>query len=164
MSIGVQIIGERRIALRFEEFPEFARSKLKDAITKLQAKLMSAVSDRVPKGPSGKLAASVAGGVEDSPNKVRGWVNVAGRDRALILQAVALEYGSHKTIKVAEKAGRGLSTVYGHYISPIQVLVGAYTRTTDIAAQRFLRGPLADLSTEAMGAMTNALQEATEQA
>jgi hypothetical protein len=162
MEVGVKIIGDRRIALRFEEFPEQARAALVEVVTDLQRDLQDSVRAAMPKDHTGKLSASLAGGVENSPTRVRGWVNVAGKNRALILQAMALEYGSHANIAVSAKAGRRLSTVYGHYISPIEVLVGAYNRTANIEAVRFLRGPLADMAEAALERMSQAVQGAAE--
>jgi len=164
MQIGVKVIGERRVALRFETFPDIAHDKLLEVVTDFQQQLQSAVADKIPV-KTGALASTVDGGVENGPNRVRGWVNVAGKDRAKILQAVALEYGSNKGIQVKEKAGRTLRTVYGHYIAPMQVLVGAYTRQSNIAAQMFLRAPLEQLGApflDAAEAAVNAAVEATE--
>jgi hypothetical protein len=44
------------------------------------------------------------------------------------------------------------------------VNVSSYDRTTNIAAQRFMRGPLEDMSSSAISAMSQAVQEAVEAA
>lgn len=162
MSIGVRIEGQRRVALRFEKFPSEALDKLTEVVSSYQQKLASLVSDKI-RSRTGKLAASQTGGIEQTPNRVRGWVNLAGRDRALILQAVALEYGSHTKVNVSAHAGKTLRTVYGHYISPMQVIVGSYDRQTNIVAQRLLRDPLASISKDFLEDAEAAVVAATKE-
>jgi len=162
MDVGVKLIGERRVALRFEKFPDFARANLLAVITDYQARLQEAIAAKIPRGRSGKIAAALEGGVEDNSTKVRGWVSLAGGDRlTVLLPAIALEYGSNRAIKVAAREGRGLKTVYGRYVAPMLVNVSAYDRQTNIAAQRFLRGPLDELSSSAIAAMEKAVASAT---
>ena len=95
---------------------------------------------------------------------MRGWVNVGGKDKALILQAAALEYGADANVKVKAKAGRGLKTVYGRYINPMQVNVGAYDRQANIIAQRFMRDSLAAQNPAVLDALEGALEAAVAEA
>ena len=163
MQFGVRVIGERRIALRFEQFPEIARAKFVEIITTFQQNMQALVESKIPKR-SGRLAASITGGVESTKDKVRGWVNVGGKDKALILQAAALEYGADSSVKVKAKAGRGLKTVYGRYVNPMQVNVSAYSRQANIVAQRFLRDSLAAQNPAVLDAMEAALEAAVQEA
>lgn len=160
---GVVVTGARRVALRFEQFPEIARAHFLEVITALQAQMQTAITAAIPKR-TGRLAASVTGGVENSPTKVRGWVNVAGKDRKLILQAAALEYGASGVVKVKAKEGRQLYTVYGRYINPMLVNVDAYSRQADIIAQRFMRGPLEAMAPAAASQLQDALFNAVGEA
>jgi hypothetical protein len=165
MEVGIQLIGDRRVALRFDKFPEIAREKLLAVITQFQGNLFSAIQAKIPRGKTGNIANALEGGVENSKYKVRGWVSLMGGDvNKVILPAAALEYGSNSSITVKAKEGRVLRTVYGRYINPMLVNVSSYDRTTNIAAQRFMRGPLEDMSSSAINAMSQAVQEAVEAA
>jgi hypothetical protein len=165
METSTVLIGERRVALRFLAFPENARAALLKVITTYQAQLQAAIAAKIPQGRTGAIRAALQGGVDSTTNKVRGWVSLAGGDRkTVILPAVALEYGSHAAIKVKAKQDRILYTVYGRYIAPMLVDVEAYNRTTNIAAQRFMRGPLDQLAKPAVNAMAAALADAAKSA
>lgn len=153
-SLGVRLSGERRVALRFEQFPEVARTALLDVVTRYQGALQDGVASKIPAG-TGKLLASLSGGVENNPKKIRGWVNVGGKDRNLILEAMALEYGSHRPPKSMEV--RGYTTTTGRIVS-------AYKRGTNIMAQMFLRGPLASMSETFLDDAEKALEQATQAA
>jgi len=164
MELGTSLIGERRVARRFQNFPEAARRKFEAVIKDYQNRLFSAINAKIPRGRTGAIAAALQGGVDSTPYKVRGWVSLAGGDRnKVILPALALEYGSNTSIKVKEKEGRLLYTVYGRYISPMLVNVGAYERTTNIVAQRFLRDPLDAMSGQVMSGLKQALADATKE-
>lgn len=161
MEIGVRVIGERRVALRFEQFPQTAKDNLLEVVTNYQSQLQTEVQDRLPRRTGG-ISDSLTGGVENQATKVRGWVNLGGKDSNLIRKIAALEYGASGSVKVKAKDSRGLRTVYGHYITPMNVAISAYDRQANIIAQRFLRDPLAQIANPFLDAAEQAVRKATE--
>jgi hypothetical protein len=161
LNVQFRYTGERTVALRFDKFPEVARAKFVEIVTVYQAQLQAAIAAKLPRGRTGRIAAALAGGVESTQYKVRGWVSLQGGDlKTVILPAMALEYGSNTAVKVSAKSGRGLRTVYGREVTPMQVAVGAYSRQTNIVAQRFLRGPLSTVADSFQAALEQGLIDA----
>ena len=156
MNLGLSVIGERRNAERFDQFPEFARAALADRISKITAGLDAAVLAAVPVR-TGRLQGEVESGVENTANRVRGWVSLAGGSD--FAKAAALEYGSHRGINV-DAYRRTVTSVFGRAVAPTQQIIAAYTRVTDLVAERFLRDPLDAISADAFAQMRGAIEEA----
>ena len=74
-------------------------------------------------------------------------------------KAAALEYGAHGTTKVAQHLAR-VDRIFGRLVGPMTILVSEHTRRLDIAAHNFLRGPEADISSEAIAELRQALVDA----
>jgi hypothetical protein len=156
MDIGVTVTGDRRASLKFEAFPQQAHKSLLERITGLTERLAARVRAAEPVR-SGKLRAATQTRIIDRPEFIVGRVEVT----ADFAKAAALEYGAHATTRVKEHAAR-LDHVYARLISPMTVIVAAHSRKPAIAEHRFLRGPLADISGEAILEMRQALAEAGE--
>ncbi len=159
IDFGVSLIGERRVAERFDRFPEASRAALLGVITRLTAQLEGAVVAAVP-SRTGALRATIRSGVENKERAIRGWVSMAGGDKNAVLKAMALEYGSNKKISVSEHR-RAVDTVFGRAVAPYEQLVAAHSRTTNIVAQRFLRDPLAAMAADALAQMKAAVGQAS---
>jgi hypothetical protein len=143
--IGFTLTGDRSLSLRFDEFPRKLHDRFLAKVREITARLADAVRADAPHGKTGKLANSVVERVyDDGPARIKGRVTVS-RDFA---KAAALEYGAHKRTKVSAHAMR-LDHVFANRLAaPLTVAVGAYSRTPNIEATRFMRGPLAAAEAE----------------
>lgn len=142
-DIGIEIDGERRVGLKFDEFPRQAHDGLLKRITKLTDRLESLILGRIPRR-SGKLRSEVRKKVYDDKNRISGRVDI----RAEFAKAAALEYGARRSTKVREHPQK-LDHFWAKKLErPTDVIVSAYSRTPNIKESRFLRGPLAQLQPE----------------
>jgi hypothetical protein len=152
------VVGEREAGLRFEEFPKKAYTNLDERITALTSELYARVVSAAPKR-TGKLRDSITMKIEKSPDRITGRVSVD----ADFAKAGALEFGSHRMIEVrahSEALGRATSAALA---GPNARMVEAYNRTTNIIAERFLRGPLGamqgDINSQLRAAVDAAVAE-----
>jgi hypothetical protein len=156
--VGIDIKYAREVALRFEQFPEAARTRLVERVEALTERLKGLVEEAIPRrtgrsarvrrtGPS--LSARVETKMRMGENYVRGTVKLDG-DWA---KAAALEYGSHREIEVAER-------VRARLFRPTLQVAAAYTRKTNIDPEDYLRGPLASIADEALAELKQAMEEA----
>lgn len=155
-----QITGALRVALRFDRFPELAHDGLRAKIESLTGDLAGAVDAAIPRGKTGRLAAQLHSGVDDSPNRVRGWVSLSGGDAAIIKQAAALEYGSRGSRFKVKSYTRTLDHAFGRMTAPFDQIVAAYSRTGGLEAEDFLRGPLRDRASGALAEMNAVVEQA----
>jgi hypothetical protein len=134
------IAGDRNVSLRFDKFPTELHNRFLAAIRAITARLADAVRADAPHGKTGKLERSIVERVyDDGADRIKGRVTVD----ADFAKAAALEYGAHKRTQVA-KHDMKLDHVFARRLAaPTTVVVGAYSRTPNIAATRFIRGPLA---------------------
>lgn len=153
--IGVDIEGVRGAVLRFERFPELARSNLLDRITTLTGRLADLIEANAPK-KSGSLAQDIGSGVRQGDWGITGNVFMK-RDYA---KAGALNYGAHRATKVRLHM-MGLDHFWARKLAdPIRVAVKLHRRTPNIAATGFITGPAAAIHDEAIAEMTAAVEEA----
>lgn len=138
-TIGIVVAGDRKVALRFEEFPHHLHDKLLSRITQMKDQLEGRVKAAAPQGATGELRDSVYGKVFDDRTRITGFVAV-GEDFA---KAGALEWGAHNTIQVRGHRAR-LDHNWGEKLArPISVFVEAHRRTLSLKPVRYLREPLA---------------------
>lgn len=158
MQFGLNIDGDLRAAVRFEEFPERARAALRRKIDELAGELLGQVIADEPQ-KTGQLRGETKKSIADRPEFVRGTVRVAAKDAAEARKAAALEYGAQKPAQVPAHAMR-LTHVFGRQVAPFEVMVGAYSRPMHLAARRYLRSPLEAMRGEIRDGLQEALQEA----
>lgn len=158
MEIGIQLAGERRVEAAFETFPERARQLLVRVVADKTAELEALVRGAVPKR-KGRLAAEIQSKTYDNERQVTGVVFVAGEVRGDFGKAGALEYGSHKMVKLRGHMMK-LDHLFGRAMAGRQVSVKEHRRHTNIRPHDFLRGPLGSLRGPFVDAVMAAVEEA----
>jgi len=159
MQFTLDIDGDRRVDVRLQEFPEAARGALARRIDALAGELLSRVLGAEPKR-TGKLAGETGKSpVQNRPDFVRASVRVAAKDGADARKAGALEYGASKPAAVPSHTVR-LTHVFSRQIAPLDVVVAAYRRPMNMAARRYLRGPLDTMRGDIRDALHEAIEEA----
>jgi hypothetical protein len=161
MEIGLEIVTDRRVALKFDRFPQQAHDQLLKAITGSTDRLRSLVDAAVPKR-TGRLESEITDRVVDAPNHITGYVGVTGGAANDFAKAAALEYGAHGTAHLREHAAR-LGHLWSKLIDPMKVIVSAHDRRLNITAHDFLRGPLRQIQESAVVEMKDALAEAANE-
>lgn len=146
-TLAVIVSGDRAIAEKFGTFPQEAHKRLHATIEIAIERLAGLVRAHVPK-LTGRLESEIRTLVGDKPERIVGLVYVQGEERNDYAKAGALEYGAHGTAKVSAHSMR-LDHVFANALnSPLTVSVDAYSRPLNIAAQRFLRDPAAEMKSE----------------
>jgi len=159
-EFGIEIDGERRVALRFEQFPERARAALQARIAALTAELYGRVEGAEPER-TGRLKGETEPFVDQRADRVVGRVKVVARGSSEHGKGAALEYGAHGSARVTAHS-QSLSHFWGRLVAPREVFVRAYSRRLDIAERRYLRGPLDEMRGEIIEELRAALGEAME--
>jgi hypothetical protein len=159
MKVGIEIVTDRRVALKFDTFPVQAHDALLDVITSSTERLRALVEGAAPKR-TGKLEAEITSRVIDATNHITGSVGFpAGLTPTEYGKAAALEYGAHGTAHLRAHSAK-LGHLWGKLIAPIQVLVAAHDRRLNIAKRDFLRGPLHAIEDGVLADMKGALDQA----
>lgn len=158
--LGLEIAGERQLALRFERFPEIARQRLRGALEGIEARLEAAVRAAEP-SRSGELRSETQGRVVERGDRITAIVSVRPRGPADAGKAAALEYGATRAFEVRAHSAM-LAHLWARAIAPITVEVGPYRRTPNIAPQRYLRGPIEAMRGQALAAMKAAVEAAMQ--
>lgn len=162
MDYGIAVYS-RDVALKLDSLPSGVRSRLRDALTVLTERLYALVEAAEP-DKTGKLRRETAFGVTERGTRLSGRVYFPrGLPAAEYGKAAALEYGAHGTAQVKAHASR-LDHIFGRQMAPLNVMVAAYSRTLNITADRFLRGPMAELAPEVIAEFKAALDAATAEA
>lgn len=158
MDFGV-VVNSRRVGLLFDQFPHHAHDRLLAAITRLTATLYARIEGAEPT-LTGKLRRETTIKIYDDHDHIAGRVFFQrGLQKSEYGKIAALEYGAHQPTNVKAHTQR-LSQVFGHSISQESVMVAAYNRQVNIAAHRFLRGPLSEMAGEIEVELRKALDEA----
>jgi hypothetical protein len=155
--IAVEISGDRRAGLRFDEFPRRAHDAILARITGLTAQLEARVLGRVPVA-TGDLRRMVQSFVDDHGTRIAGKVKVIAGAKSDHGKAAALEYGAHGSFEVKAHT-RTVTSIFGRVVAPTEIFIAAYGRAANIEEQRFLRGPLAEMRGEIIRQLTRALAE-----
>jgi len=154
-EIQYLVTGDRQVALKFDRFPQQAHDRLLARIQALTAELEARVLAAEPRR-TGRLHSATISKVYDDQEKIGGRVTV----RADFAKAAALEYGAHRPTKVAAHEMR-LDHVFAERLTaPMTVMVMLHRRMPNIAAYRFLRGPLAQMAPEIQAELQAAVAEA----
>jgi hypothetical protein len=164
-AVYVTVSGERRVALKLDEFPQELRGQLEARISELTAELQAQVEAAAP-SRTGKLKSEIRGRVfADNPKHVSGIVDVyAPKGSGEFAKAAALEYGASASTNVSTHPMK-----LDHYwadklAAPTTVLVAAHSRTVNIAEHDFLRGPLAAMEPQIQMALEEVVEAATIEA
>jgi hypothetical protein len=163
MEFSIELSGERRAGLLFEQFPERARAALKERMTAIADQLYARVIAAEPQR-TGKLRSQTARFVDDRPEFVRARVRVVvpKGDKAAGGKAAALEYGAHASVKVKSHSAQ-LNHLWALFVAPREVMVAAHERRVNIAERRFLRGSIGSLRGQVIAELRAALDEAAAQ-
>lgn len=152
----VLAVDPRKVTVRFDEFPQQAHKAILGRITQLTQELERRVKSAEPRD-TGKLVKDTTSIVRDSAQRVTGTVKIT----ADFAKAGALEYGAHGSTGVQSHTAR-LDHVFSRFVSPITVIVAAYTRAVNVQEHEYLRGPLEAMQQEFQQQIQGALNEALE--
>jgi len=143
-TIGVKIDGDLKLGLRLDQFPHALRAQLRTRIKELIEALAAAVRAKIPH-KSGSLQSKVSVIVYNNEKSVRGRMFFSG-DWA---KAAALEYGGAGRAFEVKGHTMRLDHVFGNSLTaPLNVFVEAHSRSTQIAARRFIRNTTSAMSDE----------------
>ena len=137
-DVGVIVTNDRKVALKFEQFPDQLRGALVARITAFTNTLASTEESRAP----GELKDLIEKNVWDDPSRIVGRVGFSGQ----WAKAGALEYGgANKPFKVRAHKMR-LDHAWGRPMAAMEeVDVGPHRRILtqqSMPARRFARGTL----------------------
>jgi len=150
-------VDDRATILHLEELPSRLRSKLHPVIARLTEQLLARVRAAEPVR-TGALRRATQAFVDDKENAVRGRVRIVGTQSQLHAAAAALEYGAHRLVRVRQHQTH-IDSVFGRATAKQLVIVDAYTRRANITAQRFLRGPAANLRATALAELERVVDD-----
>lgn len=157
-DFGFVVEGDRKVALKFDTFPADLHDALLEVITRDTKDLEQRVKAATPV-LTGKLRSEISSAVFDDKTKITGAVFVAGQDKGDYAKAGALEYGAHGTAKVKAHSST-LDHVFGQSIDPMDVMVAAYTRQTNILATKFESGPFKGMEAKIAADLQGAVDRA----
>jgi hypothetical protein len=164
-QISIDVSGARQVGIRFEQFPQNVYDRLVAAVQEKTDELLARVEAATPT-LTGRLRSQERARVfHDNPNRIAGYIDIAGeKGSGDFAKAAALEYGAHRATKVKPHPMK-----LDHYWSdrltaPTMVMVGAYTRTPNIAAHSFMRGPAEQMKVEILAALHGAVDTAEVEA
>jgi len=158
-SIWIGLTGDRQAGLRFEEFPDALYEELRLAIDSLSRELFERIEAKTP-SKTGQLRSQERVRVFADKERITGYVDIGDGTINDLRKAGALEYGAHKETKVKSHS-RKLDHVFDRALSaPMDVIVEAYSRTPNISAHRFERGPLAAMRGEIVERLNAVVEKA----
>ena len=112
---------------------------------------------------TGRLESETGGRVYDHGDRMSAVVGVRAKGGDEAGKAAALEYGAHKPFEVRAHAAT-LAHLWSRAIAPISIEVPAHLRHPNIAAHRFLRGPIDQLRAEFIAELRQAVEAAAAEA
>jgi|SRR5581483_6594091 len=159
MDVHAVVTGDRQVALRFEEFPDALYQDLKAEIETLTDELYALVVAATP-ARTGRLRSEERARVFADPQHIKGQVTVTGE----FAKAGALEYGAHRPTRVRSHPMR-LDHAWGQaFAEPETVIVEAFTRTPNIEAYAFERGPLDEMQPQIIAGLEAVVAKAAAEA
>ena len=158
MDIGIELVTDRTVGLKFDTFPKAAYKNLFDVITEQTGRLQGLVEAKVPKR-TGRLASEIRARVVNYSNRITGIVAVTGGTSNDFAKAAAEEYGAHGTAHVRAHHMK-LGHLFSKIVEPMDVVQDAYDRHVNIDAREYLRGPLHEIEDDAIQQMKDAVQTA----
>ena len=160
-DFSIEVVGDRKVALRFEKFPERLRAAFVEPIQYLTRRLAGKVRQRAPRGKKGELPGLVIEQFFNDPDQVSGRVTFSDQ----YAKVGALEYGApgprNRNMVKEHKAQ------LGHFWHlrlnrPITVMVAAHRRQLNTPQFAMLRGPLAEMSGEVISELQAVVNTAAE--
>ena len=164
--IHFDVTGTRQVGLRFEAFPQGMHDDLRAAVEDLSAQLYASVFAATP-DRTGRLRSQERVRLFDDPNRITGYIDIAGEGSGKnsdFAKAAALEDGASGSTKVPTHTMK-----LDHYWSnalaaPVTVVVEAYSRPSNLAAERFERGPLEAMQPEIIARLNAVVAKNTAEA
>lgn len=157
--VGVSIVGDQKVALRFDEFPTQLADRLLSRITVMTQRLEMASRAVAPR-KTGRLQSDIDSSVyDDRPRAISGVVYV-GDDYS---KAGALEWGApgkRNRNFVKDHRARLTHVFRNRLSSPLNVMIRAHRRRLNLQAWRYLRGPLGSQSSTITEQLSEAVAEA----
>lgn len=152
------IKGEREVSLRFDQFPDRAKDRLRDRITSFVDTLQAAIEGAAPQ-KTGRLKSEIKGRVYESAHRIAGYVSVyAPGIPGEYAKAATLEYGTSKPRRAFERNSR-MAFALGRSKRRI---VSRLSKPVHMDPRRYLRGPFADLRGGFEEQIAAALSEAAQ--
>lgn len=161
MKLTITESGARQISQRLEDFPAELHQKLAQRISGAIEELHSAVLRAVPHR-TGRLASEIVERVfSDAKYRVAGYVSVYTDDPGPAphneyAKAATLEYGSSRSRAIRDEEHGVLTRLRGSS----RRIKARMSKPVDIAARRYLRGPLDALRPEILAMIEEAVAEA----
>lgn len=165
--VHIDVTGDRRVGLRFEQFPDALTEDLRATISALTEQLFALVEAATP-SRTGRLHSQERQAVFIDNGKITGKVGIAGEGSGKLsdfAKAGALEYGSTgRLFKVAAHAMRLDHFMQSKFDAPMMVIVKAHERRGTIAEHAFMRGPLGAMEGEILTGLNAAVGKAARDA
>ena len=155
MIFGIELTGDRRATLRFDQFPTFAHDRLLAALQRIEQRLEAAVRAQVPV-KTGKLQSLVGGHVYDHVNRIAAVVGIVDKTQQGARKAAALEFGS-RGVSIAMHRVTSTASLLARANRPLK---SEWRRTPTLQPHRFLRGPLDAIRGSAIAEMRAAIDQA----
>jgi hypothetical protein len=159
MDIGIELVTDRNVGLKFDTFPKEAYKNLFDVITEQTGRLQEQIVANTPKR-TGRLASEIHARVVTYSDRITGSVSVSGGTSKDYAKAGAEEYGAHGTAHVHAHHMK-LGHLFSKIVEPMDVVQGAYDRHVNIDAREYLRGPLHEIQDDIIKQMKDAVDAAT---
>lgn len=142
-------VTDKGVRTHLLKLPPALRSKLTPVISDLTHDMLDRARAAEP-SRTGQLRAHTRSFVDVTEEIIRGRVRVLGSAAGPAIAAAAIEYGAHRRFPVREYQRRG-------------IIVRAYERTANIAAQRFLRSTAESIADKALEKIEGAIDKAVEE-
>lgn len=147
-TIRINVTGDNRVGLRFDEFPDELYQGLRAEIEALSSELFARVQAATP-DLTGALRSQERLRLFTDQNSIKGYVDIDGGSGSYAYaKAGGLEYGAHKPAHVSA------------YSRPLDVMVSAYDRTPNIEEHAFERGPLEAMQPEIISRLNAVVEQA----
>jgi hypothetical protein len=163
-SIGIRVTKDREVGLRFDAFPDNIYEALSIEVNALATELLARVQAATP-SLTGKLRSQERLRLFKDKNRISGYVDIAGTAGSQdFAKAAAIEYGAHKRTTVSAHSMK-LDHAWDKMLSaPMDVIVGAYDRTPNIAESAYERGPLDEMGPEIIDRLNAVVEQAVAKA
>ena len=163
MKLTITETGARQISKRLDEFPQELHDRLAERIRPVIDELWTRVEQRVPHR-TGRLASEITKRVfADARYRVAGYVSVYTDDPGPYneyAKAATVEYGSSRPRAVKDLEHGVMTRLRGSS----RRIKARMSKPVDIAARRYLRGPLDEMRPAITAMIEQAISEAVAEA
>lgn len=142
-DFGIEMVGDRKVALRFDKFPEELRQAFIAPTKAATKRIAGHVRTEVPTGEKADLPGLVIEQFFNDPDQVSGRVTFSDR----FAKVGALEWGApgKRNRNLVREHKAQLGHYWAHRLQrPITVMIAAHRRQLNVKQHRFLRNALAD--------------------